>query len=56
MRHNTKYLWGSACILFALSTVSGLLLGYFSQWQLLVTAAMLAVVTFLIWRVLAREE
>ena len=43
-----KYLWGSSCILYALSVASALLLGYWDWWVALV--AVLGVVTFGIWR------
>ena len=42
-----RYLWGSAAVLYALSVVSALLLGYFDWWVLF--AAILALATFGIW-------
>ena len=47
-----KYLWGSASILYALSVVSALLLGYREWWVALV--AVLALATFGIWRLASR--
>ena len=48
MRNAPKYLWGSACILYTLSFVSALAMGYMGWWILL--AAMLALATLVIWR------
>ena len=46
-KHMTKYLWGSSCILYALSVVSALLLGYWEWWVALV--AVLGLATFVMW-------
>lgn len=48
----TKYLWGSACILYVLSVSSALLLGYWDWWMALV--AVLAFATFALWRQASR--
>lgn len=48
MRSAPKYLWGSACILYVLSLVSALALGYVGWWLLLVVV--LALGTFAMWR------
>lgn len=48
MKHAGKYLWGSACLLYVLSVMSTLMLGYWDWWVLMV--AILALATFGIWR------
>ena len=48
MNQLTKYLWGSASILYALSVVSALLLGYWGWWVALV--AVLGLASFGLWR------
>ena len=49
-----KYLWGSACVLYSLSVVSALILGYYDWWMLLV--AVMALATFGVWWWLRRRE
>ena len=54
MKHASKYLWGSASILYVLSVVSALILGYWAWWVL--CTAILALATFGIWRQLGKEN
>ena len=54
MKPISKYLWGSACILYALSVVSALLLGYWEWWVALIVV--LTLVTFGIWWQLKRGD
>ena len=48
MNQVRKYLWGSACILYTLSFVSTLAMGYTGWW--IVLGALLALGSFAIWR------
>ncbi len=54
MHQVSKYVWGSSCILYVLSVVSALILGYWAWWMLL--AAVLGLATFTIWRFLGKAQ
>ena len=49
-----QYLWGSSCILYALSVATALLLDYWEPWVALV--AVLGLATFGIWRRFRKEQ
>ena len=54
MKQAAKYAWGSACILYALSVISALLLGMWDWWVALV--AVLGLATFGIWKRVSRTQ
>ena len=54
MNQSLKYLWGSACILYALGVASAILMSYVGWW--LVPVAILAQATIAIWRHVSRDQ